>query len=389
MNSSTVRWITQSSRTENSFPPNLKNMPRVALVTPHVTLHDAVCNDVFGMSESLGRRGRDARIYAADWTVSETQMKVWPVSRIRDFLRSTEDTLIYHHSMGWETGCDLLADLNCRKIVRYHNVTPPTFFSGWSEEYESVCRAGREQLSATVRSGCDAYLSASEYNMAELIAEGAPASRSFVVPPFNRINDFFDAEPEFEIIDRFRDGQTNLLMVGSLVPNKGHVALLEAFAAYNHDYQHDSRLFLVGKNKTALASYTSFLHEVTDRLGLRDRVIFTGEVSESELKSYYLLSDLFVMASEHEGFCVPLVEAMAMKVPIVAFGSAAIPETVSKAGLVWDERDPYLFAECVDTLIKDESLRMRLSLLGKQRYDELFTTDKIELKFLTAVGELL
>jgi glycosyltransferase involved in cell wall biosynthesis len=225
--------------------------------------------------------------------------------------------------------------------------------------------------------------------MSELISAGAPASRSFVVPPFNRISDFLNTEPEFEIIDRYRDGRANLLMVGSLVPNKGHVALLEAFAAYHHDYNHDSRLFLVGKDKANLARYTSFLHEVTERLGLQASVIFTGEVSESELKSYYLISDLFVIASEHEGFCVPLVEAMAMKVPIVAFSSSAIPETISKAGLVWDERDPYLFAESMDTLINDESLRMRLSLLGKQRYDELFTTDKIELQFLSAAGGLL
>ena len=364
-------------------------MPRVAIVTPHVTLHDAVCNDVFGMYETLRRRGCDARIYAADWTVSEAELKVWPVSRIKDFLKNSDDILIYHHSMGWETGCDLLADLNCRKIIRYHNVTPPSFFSRWSEEYESVCQAGREQISATARSGCDAYLSASEYNMSELISEGAPALRSFVVPPFNRVDDFFDAEPDFEIIDRYRDGQANLLMVGSLVPNKGHVALLEAFAVYHHDYHQDSRLFLVGKNKTSLARYTSHLHEETERMGLQDSVIFTGEVSESELKSYYLISDLFVMASEHEGFCVPLVEAMAMKVPIVAFSSSAIPETVARAGLLWNERDPYLFAESVDTLINDESLRTRLSLIGKQRYDEFFTTDKIDLKFQHAVGGLL
>lgn len=364
-------------------------MPRVAVITPHVTLHDAVCNDVFGMYEAFKRRGFDARIYASDWTVSETKLKVWPVSRIKDFLKNSRDILIYHHSMGWETGCDLLAELNCRRVIKYHNVTPPGFFSGWSEEYESVCRAGREQLRAIARSGCDAYLSDSEYNMSELISEGAPASISFVVPPFNRIAYFFDTEPDFEIIDRYGDRKSNLLMVGSLVPNKGHVALLEAFAIYYHDYKHDSRLFLVGKDKASLTKYTSFLHNVTARLGLQASAIFTGEVSESQLKSYYLMSDLFVITSEHEGFCVPLVEAMAMKVPIVAFSSSAIPGTISKAGLVWDERDPYLFAESMNTLINDESIRTRMSLLGRQRYEEFFTTDQIERQFFSALGELL
>lgn len=364
-------------------------MPRVAVVTPHFTLHDAVCNDVLGMYEALRKRGSDTRIYAADWIVSETKLKVWPVSRIKEFLKSPRDILIYHHSMGWETGYDLLAELNCRRVIKYHNVTPPSFFSGWSQEYEGVCREGREQLGPIARAGCDAYLSASEYNMSELISEGAPASRSFVVPPFNRIDHFFNTEPDFEIIDRYRDGQANLLMVGSLVPNKAHAALLEVFATYHHHYRHDSRLFLVGKDKANLSKYTSFLHDLRRRLELQDSVIFTGEVSESELKSYYLLADLFVITSEHEGFCVPLVEAMAMKVPIVALSSSAIPETISKAGLVWDERDPYLFAESIDTLINDESIRIRMSLLGRQRYEELFTGDKIELQLLHAIGELL
>jgi glycosyltransferase involved in cell wall biosynthesis len=364
-------------------------MPQVAVVTPHFTQHDAVCNDVLGMYEALRKRGSDARIYAADWTVGETKVKVWPVSRIKEFLKNPGDVLIYHHSMGWQTGCDLLAELRCRRVIKYHNVTPPEFFVGWSQEYESVCSAGREQLSVIARSGCDAYLSASAYNMSELISEGAPESKSFVVPPFNRTGHFFNSEPDFQIIDRYRDGQANLLMVGSLVPNKGHVALLEAFATYHHNYGHDSRLFLVGKDKASLSKYTSFLHDVTRYLGLQDSVIFTGEVSESELKSYYLLADLFVLTSEHEGFCVPLVEAMAMKVPILAYGSSAIPETISKAGLVWDERDPYLFAESINTLINDESIRSRMSLLGRQRYDDFFVADKIELQLFSAVGELL
>src|SRR5712691_12075387 len=174
-------------------------MSRVAVLTPHVTLHDAVCNDVFGMYEALGKLGFDTRIYAADWTVSEEELKVWPVSGIKNFLKNSRDTLIYHHSMGWETGSDLLAELNCTRIIKYHNVTPPSFFSGWSEEYENVCRAGRAQLRVIATSGFDAYLSASQYNMSELVSEGAPASKSFVVPPFNRTAHLFNEEPDFDI----------------------------------------------------------------------------------------------------------------------------------------------------------------------------------------------
>ena len=364
-------------------------LPRIAVLTPHLTKYDAVCNDVFGMYEALKCRGFDTRIYALDWSVEDPELKTYSVSQIEDFLKSATDILIYHYSMGWLAGCELLLKLRCRKVIKYHNVTPPEFFTGWSDEYQAVCRAGRQQIGIITRSDCDVYLSDSDYNMSELISEEAPASKSFVVPPFNRIDHLFNTEPDFDVIDKYRDGKANLLMVGSLLPNKGHVSLLEAFAAYYHDCNDDSRLFIVGKDRAKLQRYSAFLRERAANLGLESSVIFTGEVSESELKSYYLMSDLFVIASEHEGFCVPLAESMAMKVPIIALGSSAIPGTVSKAGLVWEDCNPYLFAESIDTLISDESMRIRMSLLGRQRYDQLFTNNRIEQKLFQALHEVL
>ena len=364
-------------------------MPRVAVVTPHFTQHDAVCNDVLGMYEALRKRGSDARIYAADWTVGETKLKVWPVSRIKEFLKNPRDVLIYHHSMGWETGCDLLAELSCRRIIKYHNVTPPEFFVGWGEEYENVCRAGRSQTNFIANAQCDLYLADSKHNLSELISAGAPESRSVVVHPFHRIEHLFHLGPDFEIIDRYRDGKASMLMVGSLFPNKGHAFLLEVFATYYHDYNKNSRLFIAGKEGESLRKYSNYLHEQAEHLQLGADVVFTGQVTDDELKAYYLMADLFVTASEHEGFCVPLVESMALKLPIVALGSAAIPDTVGDVGLIWGEKDPYLFAESIDTLINDESIRSRMGLMGRRRYDNLFTNDKTEEQFLNALGEVL
>jgi glycosyltransferase involved in cell wall biosynthesis len=282
-----------------------------------------------------------------------------------------------------------LQKVSCRKVIKYHNVTPPQFFNGWSEEYGHVCRAGRDQIKAIAGAECDRYLSASEYNKRELISEGAPESRSFVVPPFHHVDVLFRTEPDFEIIDRYRDGKVALLMVGSLFPNKGHASLLEMFAAYYHDYNAHSRLFLVGKEGRSLRAYSTYLREIVAHFKLGDDVIFTGLVSEAALKSYYLLANLFITVSEHEGFCVPLIESMAMKVPIIAFGSSAIPETVGNAGLVWEDRNPSLFAESIDTLINDESIMSRLGLAGRRRYEERFTNERIEKQFLRALGEFL
>jgi glycosyltransferase involved in cell wall biosynthesis len=118
-------------------------------------------------------------------------------------------------------------------------------------------------------------------------------------------------------------------------------------------------------------------------------VVFAGEVSDHALKAYYQVADAFMITSEHEGFCVPLVEAMAMKVPIVAYASTAIPETVGTAGLVWEERNPYLLAESIKSIVGDRSVGQALSDMGWRRYAQHFTNARIEAEFLNAINGLL
>jgi glycosyltransferase involved in cell wall biosynthesis len=122
---------------------------------------------------------------------------------------------------------------------------------------------------------------------------------------------------------------------------------------------------------------------------VENSVVFAGEVSDSALKAYYTLAHVFMMTSEHEGFCVPLVEAMSMKIPIVAYGSSAIPDTVGGAGLVWEERNPYLLAESVNSIIKGNGIGASLGELGFRRYQSHFTNEKIEARFLSSISKLL
>ncbi len=138
-------------------------------------------------------------------------------------------------------------------------------------------------------------------------------------------------------------------------PTKGIARLIDAFAVYHHQYNTRSRLFVVGKEDPRLAAYTASLHEQVDRLEVAGAVVFTGEVSESLLKTHYLLADAFLMTSQHEGFGVPLIEAMAMNVPLVALGTTAVPGTIGEAGLVWEENDPYLLAESIHQVTQDQA----------------------------------
>ena len=364
-----------------------KRMVRIAILTPSITTGDAVSNDVVGMYQVLRQSGYNVRIFAEGWTPRKP--RVWPAPQVGGFLKNSSDILIYHYSRGWDPGLDLLRRLSCRKVIKYHNVTPPEFFVKYNADFAAMCAAGRQQIKPVARSGCDAYLSASAYNMRELLAAGASESRSFVVPPFHHIDRLDSIESDTKVLDECNDGTTNICMVGRVSPNKGHTALIEAFAAYHHDYNPNSRLIIVGKEEVRLEKYSALLREMTKRLRLRQNVIFTGEVSDQALKAYYLAAHVFLITSEHEGFCVPLVEAMAMKLPIVAYSSTAIPETVGTAGLVWEERNPYLLAESIKSIVSDRSLRNGLSNMGWQRYTQNFTNAKIEAGFLSAINGLL
>ena len=359
---------------------------RIALLAPLLTPGDAITNDILGMYDALERSGAEVRVYCAETDLKER--KVWHVSRINSFLKQPSDILIYHYSIGWEPALELLRRKKCKRVVKYHNVTPPEFFAPWSEAYEVACREGRAQLRAVAESNCDLYLSDSEYNMRELIKYGADEALSAALAPFHHIDRLHSLDADLSVLNAYRDARANILMVGRVAPNKGHASLIKAFSIYHRYYNNQSRLFIVGKEDRRLSSYSEHLRALVRSLGLQEAVIFTGEVSDQQLKAYYLLSHVFMIMSEHEGFCVPLVEAMAMKIPVVAYASSAIPQTLGGAGLLWEEHDPHLLAESANFLIKDESVAAALGLMGLRRYESKFTNEKIEAEFLQALDRL-
>lgn len=361
-------------------------MTRIAILTSHLTSGDAVSNDVLGMCAALDRNGYDARVYAESSDLDQSQN--WPMEEIDAFLKAREDIVIYHHSIGWEPGVELLQSLACRKAIKYHNVTPAEFFAGVSSWHEEKCDEGRQQLGTLAKASLDLYLSDSDFNGKELIAAGADEAKSFVVPPFHHIDRLQSIEPDLETLDEFRDGRATFLSVSRVAPHKGQSSLIEAFAAYHLDRNPNSRLLIVGREEKAFAGYTAQLREMVKFLLSEQAVVFAGEVSDAELKAYYLLANAFVFTSKHEGFSVPLVEGMAMKSPIVAYSCAAVPETVGKAGLLLNQPHPRLMAEAMDVVIRDERVNSALGLAGWRRYQQLFTNEAIEHTFLRALNTL-
>ena len=359
-------------------------MTRIAILTPTLRPADAVSNDVLGMRDVLSSRSHDVEIFAESSSIDDEPER--PPEMALPFLREPSDVLIYHHSIGWDTGIPIFERAPCRKIVKYHNVTPSHFFLDISERHQHLCETGRAQVNAIVAAQPDLYLAASAFNRSDLIAAGSDTDKTFVVPPFNQADQLLAEPADFEVLDEYDDASVNLLTVGGVRPNKGHADLIEAFALYYYTCQSQARLFIVGAEDDVFKPYAKELRKLIDAWSIASRVVFTGEVSLNELKSYYLLADAMLMTSEHEGFSVPLVEAMAMKVPIVAYASTAIPETAKDAALIWNDRDPFLMAQSLAFLQANEAAKMEIVYRGSQRYAENFSNHAIEKQFLNATA---
>jgi glycosyltransferase involved in cell wall biosynthesis len=359
---------------------------KIGILTPSLTRGDAVSNDVLGMYGALQEVG-DVRIFSEGLALTDS--RVSPVSKVRSFLKKADDLLIYHYAREWEPAMPLLNRVTCRKVIKYHNITPPNYFERYSPDFARMCFEGRAQLKPIATSACDLFLSDSDFNRHELLAGGAAEEKCFTVPPFHHIDRLNSTQPEVSVLDQLRNGHVNICTVGRVAPNKGHPELIAAFAIYHYDCNPNSRLIIVGKQETRLAKYTAVLRSLIRRLRLENAVTFTGEVSDARLSAYYRGSNIFVTTSQHEGFCVPLVEAMAMELPIVAYTSTAIPETVGSAGIVWEERNPFLIAESINFIASDASLSKNLSIQGCRRYQELYTTERIKKRFVDAIQRLL
>ena len=359
-------------------------MSRIAILTPSISTGDAVSNDILGMHAALSKRGHEVQIFAEVSSISCPKTK--HASKIRRFLNGEHDVLIYHYSMGWDAGLEILSRAGCKKVIRYHNVTPPEFFAGFSEAHVLMAHGGRKQLKDIANSGSDLFMSASAYNQAELIAEGAEKNSNCVVPPFHHIDRLNSVVPDATVRS---SGETNVLMVGRVAPHKGHPELIEAFANYYYHYNSKARLFIVGKQDAAFESYYRMLRQMVSCLKLKEAITFTGSVTIEALKAYYLAAHVFLITSRHEGFCVPLVEAMAMKVPIVAYGCSAIPDTAGDAGLVWPNRDPKLAAESIHHIMTNRNVAIGLGDKGSRRYEQLFTNAQIEREFISAMDRVL
>jgi glycosyltransferase involved in cell wall biosynthesis len=281
-----------------------------------------------------------------------------------EFPGRRDDCLMYQFGIGSVVAAFLRGRPE-RKALDYHNITPPHMLAAWEPEMVPGLRWGTRQL-LELSANVDFALADSTFNREDLRALGY---RDVEVVPILLDLAAFDIESDPATLQRLqRDrshGGADLLFVGRIVPNKCQHQLIKALVVYRQTCDPNARLRLVGG--TTSPSYLRVLHDFANALGVADAVDFAGPVSAAQLSAYYRTADVFVSASEHEGFCVPLLEAMHHGIPIVALAAAAVPETLAGAGVLVDSSAPALLAAAIKRVVSRPDLRATIVEAGTRR----------------------
>ena len=363
------------------FQPNAGFPMKVGIAIPTLADGDAVGNDALGMVRHLRGRGLDVEIFAERSRVAE------PTRPLRELARAvgSDDVLVYHHSIGCEAGVRAIERAPCRrKAVKYHNVTPAKFFQNLDADAARACEQGIAQVGRLAES--DAVLWAdSSYNGAHF-GEFVPGRAFAELPPFHHADRLLTLEPDYRAASGLDDWTTNILLIGRIVPNKNIPLALAAFADYRRLFNPHSRLVIVGDQPIPL--HSAEVHNAIRERGLEGHVLITGKVSVPQLKALYLTADALLVTSLHEGFCVPLIEAMGLRVPIIAVPNAAIGFTGGDAAF-YAEGNASALAERLDGVLTDPDLRERHLHAGWERYRDHFSNDAVEAKFAELFDELL
>ncbi|MEQ9552826.1 MAG: glycosyltransferase [Coleofasciculus sp. G3-WIS-01] len=326
---------------------------------PNLAYGDAISNQALAIRDYLRRCGYQSDIFVRyiDERVAH-EAKLFKPNDI-----SPQAGIIYHHSIGSELTDYAIAHPGSKCLI-YHNITPAEFFRPYRPEFAQLLEKGRAELKQLAQS-FPLSVGDSAYNAAELAAVGfhQPGVLPIAVNPSK-----WDMSADATLMEQLQDGKSNLLFVGRITPNKCQTHLVESFYHYLTMDQ-EARLILAGWGDVNDPYYCHLLDRIK-ALGLNDYVVVSGLVSETQLLAFYRTAHLFWSMSEHEGFGVPLVEALWFDIPVLAYKSSAVPETLGEAGILFTTKDDLVqVAALAKLLVKDWRLRKTVLKAQQKRRD--------------------
>jgi glycosyltransferase involved in cell wall biosynthesis len=302
----------------------------------------------------------------------------------RRFPARAGDLLVYQMAIG-SAVADFVRARPETLVVNHHNLTPPELLEQWEPTATWGVQWGMNQL-RELAPRTSLAVAVSHYNARQLA--GAGYGRIEVAPvlyDLDGLSGHVEAEALDTLLAAKAGGGADWLFVGRLAANKCQHDVVRAFAMYQRVYDAKARLHIVGP--APADAYRRALEELAADLGLRGSVVVTGGVSAGALAAYYRAADVFVCMSEHEGFCVPLLEAMHNRVPVVAYAAAAVPETLGDAGVLLRSKDPAVVAAAVAKVVGDPAVRSSLVEAGCRRL-EAFSLARSQARWLEVLASV-
>ncbi len=329
----------------------------ICQVVPDFYQYDAISQHALHISAMLSEVGIPSITCASHVFPESLRTEVPPAEET--FTQLTQsDTLIFHFSIATPL-VDRLKDLPCRKVMIYHNITPARFFKGVSRKTAAACEKGREQF-ATSTGIFDTALGVSRFNEMELKAAGYKMTGILPLVVATNIIDDRTVRSLF-----FQSEKVTLLHVGKWAPNKRIEDIIKVFYLY-HRINPESRLILVGRN-WEWENYAQAVVGLMHSFKLQEKIKIFQALSAPDLAALYRASDVYISMSEHEGFCVPLIEAMASDCPVLAFDAGAVSETLGNAGILFKSKNILEISEWIHFLMNNKKLYNSLVKKGKER----------------------
>jgi glycosyltransferase involved in cell wall biosynthesis len=359
------------------------DLVRVDQVLPVFVSRDAIGVHTLNVQRALHGAGIDSEIFFLRSTPEVASLG----HHVSELARSDPSRHVLYHSSIGSSVVNELGSLKGPLLIDYHNITPARFFQRWAPATASEVALGRRQL-AELAPRCAGALADSSYNERELIDVGY---RNTAVAPLLINIEEHNREVNQQLLEllvarKQASGGPSFLFVGTLSPHKAPHDLVAMLATYRSLYHPKATLTLVGRPFEG--RYSSALEGYVKALDLSDAVTITGSLANEDLEAHWRSADVFTCASDHEGFCVPMVEAMSHELPIVAYGVAAIPETLGPAGLVLEDKTPVSFAAAIHRVLGDEALRRQLIAAGSAKLAE-YELPVASARFLRALEGVL
>lgn len=314
------------------------------------TRGDAISNEAVVLRRIFRSWGFDSEIFCESRrTLPELRQDARDLCAYQASAESN-DVVLLHLSIGSPAN-ELFGSLSCRRAILYHNVTPPVYFEKVNRQVARALEAGMKQVRA-LAGAADVTLAVSRFNAGELEKMGY---KNVGILPIILDFEQLSVRPDRKIMRSFDDGMVNVLFVGRCAPNKKIEDLLRAFWFFQRTVEPSSRLVIVGST-AGVERYYHVLRVLERELGLRN-VHFTGALPQASVNACYASADLFLCMSEHEGFCIPLIESMVNDVPVMAYAAGAVPETLDGAGILFNEKRFDMVAEMIGRVVRDGALR--------------------------------